>query len=262
MAQARVETHSTTAGLTYSHAPPFSSFEALKVVSDSEPRPEMDPNDDGDFPGDLSGSLQKRFGSSALAQRQKGQRIIWLRFPVGDQLFWLVRAAEPIDHTAVVGAVFGRHRTRPGGHRSLPDRLPTDPTIAESDRGRPSGRRGEPPGTLKESGPQEIRDLSVGFNQMASDLKKIDAGRRLMLAGISHDLRTPLTHLRIAVELTAANAEPTIAGGMVHDIEDMDSILKQFLDYARDGSEEQPEEGDLTLSSTRCASVTPHAEIR
>jgi two-component system osmolarity sensor histidine kinase EnvZ len=105
--------------------------------------------------------------------------------------------------------------------------------------------RGEPPAPLEERGPQEIRDLSVGFNEMASDLKKLDSDRRLMLAGISHDLRTPLTHLRIAVELAAANAEPTIAAGMVHDIEDMDSILKQFLDYARDGSEEPFEESDL-----------------
>ena len=63
----------------------------------------------------------------------------------------------------------------------------------------------------------------------------------LMLAGISHDLRTPLTRLRLAVELANDNPDPA----MVHDIEDMDAILKQFLDYARYGSEEQPSEHDL-----------------
>jgi len=79
----------------------------------------------------------------------------------------------------------------------------------------------------------------------AVDLRKLDSDRRLLLAGISHDLRTPLTRLRIAVEMLSEHTDRTIAAGIVHDIEDMDSILRQFLDYARDGSEEQPSIGDF-----------------
>jgi two-component system osmolarity sensor histidine kinase EnvZ len=101
--------------------------------------------------------------------------------------------------------------------------------------------QGEPPEILEVSGPEEIRSLSEGFNQMSRDLMKLEADRRLMLAGISHDLRTPLTRMRIAAELANSNVDPA----MVHDIEDMEAILRQFLDYARDGSEEQPAVHDL-----------------
>jgi two-component system osmolarity sensor histidine kinase EnvZ len=47
------------------------------------------------------------------------------------------------------------------------------------------------------------------------------------------------------VELAGSNIEPSVTNSMVHDIEDMDAILRQFLDYARDGGEEQPGEHDL-----------------
>lgn len=105
--------------------------------------------------------------------------------------------------------------------------------------------RGEAPGTLQETGPEEIRDLSRGFNQMADGLQKLDSERRLMLAGISHDLRTPLTRLRIGIELAANGGEAALSRGMIHDIEEMDSILMQFLDYVRDGSEELPQFADF-----------------
>ncbi|MCC5022188.1 MAG: HAMP domain-containing protein [Candidatus Synoicihabitans palmerolidicus] len=105
--------------------------------------------------------------------------------------------------------------------------------------------RGEPPVVLEETGALEVRDLSRGFNQMPTNLQKLDDERRIMLAGISHDIKTPLTHLRIAVELAATQADSEVATGMVRDIEDMDAILNQFLDYARDGSEEPATVGDL-----------------
>ena len=50
--------------------------------------------------------------------------------------------------------------------------------------------RGETPAPLPEQGPLEIRDLNASFNRMAKDLRQAEADRELMLAGISHDLRT------------------------------------------------------------------------
>jgi two-component system osmolarity sensor histidine kinase EnvZ len=59
-----------------------------------------------------------------------------------------------------------------------------------------------------------------------------------MLAGISHDLRTPLTKLRIAVEILRAHGEPALLAGMTRSIAEMDAIVGQFLDYARDDADE------------------------
>jgi len=105
--------------------------------------------------------------------------------------------------------------------------------------------RGESPEPLAVKGPQEIRELSRGFNQMAEGLRRLDAERRLMLAGISHDVRSPLARLRLGVEMLAGKRDTAIAENMILDIEEMDAIITQFLDYARDGQEEEPRQGDL-----------------
>src|SRR5436853_3258 len=82
------------------------------------------------------------------------------------------------------------------------------------------------------------RDLSRGFNQLAVDLAALDADRRLMLAGISHDLSTPLTRLRLALELMHMKGDSNDAANMIRDVEDINAILLQFADYARSGREE------------------------
>ena len=90
---------------------------------------------------------------------------------------------------------------------------------------------GETPPNLPEDGPLEIAAVARAFNQMAGDLARTDADRALLLAGVSHDLRTPLARLRLGVELSGASAPDILA--MVTDIEEMDRIIGQFLDYGR-----------------------------
>jgi two-component system osmolarity sensor histidine kinase EnvZ len=104
---------------------------------------------------------------------------------------------------------------------------------------------GETPAPLAETGAEEVRQLSRGFNQLAVNLEALEADRRLMLAGISHDLSTPLTRLRLSLELMRMKADLSHAAGMIQDIEDMNAILVQFADYARSGREEEPEIGDF-----------------
>ena len=77
----------------------------------------------------------------------------------------------------------------------------------------------------------EIREVNVGFNRMADQLSKIEQDRAEMLAGISHDLRTPLARLRLETELSVPDAEAR--DHMVADIEQVDTIIDKFLDYAR-----------------------------
>ncbi len=99
--------------------------------------------------------------------------------------------------------------------------------------------RGEPHAPLAEEGPSELRELAAAFNRMASDLDSMERERAMVLAGISHDLRSPLSRLRLALELSDAGSESTEA--MIADIDEIDSVIGQFLDYARGESEEKRE---------------------
>ncbi|MDD1966431.1 ATP-binding protein [Pseudomonas sp. NPDC090203] len=91
--------------------------------------------------------------------------------------------------------------------------------------------------------PSEMTEVYRAFNQMAEDVEQAGQERELMLAGVSHDLRTPLTRLRLSLELMPKDNE--FMDGMVRDIEDMDAILDQFLAFIRDGRDEEVEEVDL-----------------
>jgi len=102
--------------------------------------------------------------------------------------------------------------------------------------------RGRTPAPLPESGPVEIQTLARSFNQMSQDLARLDADRALILAGVSHDLRTPLSRLRLSTEMSASDDKTE----MIADIAEMDSIIGQFLDFARTQSEEPLAPTDLS----------------
>ena len=107
------------------------------------------------------------------------------------------------------------------------------------------GRGGRPP-PVPESGAMEIRHLASSFNRMSSDLARLDDDRALILAGVSHDLRTPLTRMRMGIEMLPGDESERDA--MIGDIEEMDRSIGQFLDFARLGrdSEAAAEAGDVT----------------
>lgn len=79
----------------------------------------------------------------------------------------------------------------------------------------------------------EIREVNMGFNRMARELAKVEEDRAVMLAGISHDLRTPLARLRLETEMSVADEEAK--GNMALDIDQLDAIIDKFMDYARPG---------------------------
>ena len=77
----------------------------------------------------------------------------------------------------------------------------------------------------------EIREVNIGFNRMAEQLSKVEQDRVIMLAGISHDLRTPLARLRLETEMSVADEDAR--AHMAADISQLDAIIDKFLDYAR-----------------------------
>jgi two-component system osmolarity sensor histidine kinase EnvZ len=97
-----------------------------------------------------------------------------------------------------------------------------------------SGATHEP---LAEAGPRELRTVAKAFNRMASGLESIERERAMVLAGISHDLRTPLSRLRLALEMSGAESGESAA--MIEDIGEIDAIIGQFLDFARGENEEK-----------------------
>ncbi|MEP7275209.1 MAG: ATP-binding protein [Betaproteobacteria bacterium] len=110
--------------------------------------------------------------------------------------------------------------------------------------------RGESPEPLPESGPSEIVSVNRGFNTMIGSLRQIERDRAVLLAGVSHDLRTPLARLRLGIELSAR--DDATRAGMVADIEEMDRIVGQFLDFARDDATVAPEKRDLNRVVGAC----------
>lgn len=105
--------------------------------------------------------------------------------------------------------------------------------------------RGESPPVGKD-GPREVRELARALAESSNDVREAAQERALMLAGISHDLRTPLTRLQYAAELLPG-ADPELRAGMHRDIAEIDAILSQFVAYARDGRDEASEPLDLAV---------------
>ena len=114
--------------------------------------------------------------------------------------------------------------------------------------GRAAGRlgRGERHEPLAEAGPRELRSVAAAFNRMASDLESMERERAMVLAGISHDLRTPLSRMRLAVEMSGATTDEMrdYGAAIIADIEEIDVIIGQFLDFAR-GVNEQKSRQDM-----------------
>lgn len=86
-----------------------------------------------------------------------------------------------------------------------------------------------------QSGPTEIRQVNMAFNRLFTTLNQAQKERTIMLAGISHDLRTPLTRMRLTAEMLP---DDFFREGLIYDVEDMDAILEQFISFMKDGSDE------------------------
>jgi two-component system osmolarity sensor histidine kinase EnvZ len=113
--------------------------------------------------------------------------------------------------------------------------------------------KGDQPAPVAETGPAEIRSVARAFNQMTGDLAKAQRERATFLAGISHDLRTPLARLRLDVEMLGGKVDAPTQRGMVQDLEDMNAIIDQFIDFMRSEAAEPFSGVNLSELSRACA---------
>jgi two-component system osmolarity sensor histidine kinase EnvZ len=113
---------------------------------------------------------------------------------------------------------------------------------------------GEMPAPLPTDGPSEIAAVSGAFNQMTQALQEAEATRSLMLAGISHDIRTPLTKLRLSMAMAMPHgSDSSFVVAAESYLDQIETILQQFMDYAGSGEREAPQPGDLNALIERLA---------
>nr|WP_284700856.1 ATP-binding protein [Robbsia betulipollinis] len=97
--------------------------------------------------------------------------------------------------------------------------------------------RGRDVPPVVEEGPQEFRMLTRRFNQMVADISRNESDRGIMLAGVAHDLKAPLSRLRLRAEMVDDEKQ---RNGFVRDVDSLTHIVDQFLVFAHDGADQSP----------------------
>jgi two-component system osmolarity sensor histidine kinase EnvZ len=176
--------------------------------------------------------------ATRFAVARDGMRGFWVSFFIDEDEFWVMLPRERFEPELGLGWLgWGGALLALAllGAWLIASRI-ARPLAGLAEAARRIGR-GEAPAPLAEDGARELRTVQSAFNRMAGDLDSMERERAMVLAGISHDLRTPLSRLRLAVEMSGA--EPAAAQGMNADIEEMDQVIGQFLDFARGDAEQR-----------------------
>jgi two-component system osmolarity sensor histidine kinase EnvZ len=217
----------------------LSKSEGIQVYA-AEPDDRIAALPDRVFVQEVARELKRELGpATQITLSRDGVRGVWVSFPIDKEQYWVYMPRSRIERNeplrwlgwgalvlilAMAGAYF---------IVSLINRPLRELTRATTQMG-----RGKTPQPVTERGPSEIATLARAFNQMAHDLKRLDDERALLLAGVSHDLRTPLSRIRLAMEMMDDKGDMGLRAGVVQDIEDIDGSIGQFLDFARLRDEE------------------------
>lgn len=188
------------------------------------------------FASRLQDALGKRLGEPVeiVTSVEDGERWFWVALESDGDTVWSgfprtrlgTRPLEGVTVVAVLAmllvvlsaGVLARRVTRPLKRLSEAAREVAD---------------GRSPNPLPETGPAELASLAAQFNEMSRQVRELLANRTMLLAGISHDLRTPLTRLRLALEMLPADAAPELLQRMERDLEEMNALISQAVDFGR-----------------------------
>jgi two-component system osmolarity sensor histidine kinase EnvZ len=201
----------------------------------------------------LEAHVKSRLGSDTrFAGRVNDVAGFWISFKIDEDAYWLRLDRERLEGASNIQWLgFGTAALTLSLRGAVfISRLINQPLsrIATATQAIAKGRWPEP---LPERGPKEIRDANRSFNQMVADLNRVETDRAVILAGISHDLRTPLARMQLEVEMAHLPDDARL--GMQSDLAQMDAIIGQFLEYARPTDNAHGASVDLSALLTDCA---------
>lgn len=197
----------------------------------------------------LESRLTKRVGHEVEIRsvEQAGERWLWAALPSGGQTLWLGFSQDRVGPhplaallltlsaglllTAVAAWWLGDYILAP---------------LRRFDAAAATLGRGETPILLPEEGPRELAGLAQRFNLLSEQIKDLLDARTTLLAGLSHDLRTPLARMRLALEMLQRRPEPAWIERLDKDIEEMDRLVGDVLTLARGLSRDAPSTVELS----------------
>ena len=196
----------------------------------------------------LRQQLSERAGHELSFVERAGPEGVWhwVRLPSGDSEVWLGFPPGRVGPqpflalllTLLAGVVLAWAAARWLARRSTRPLQRMDAAVAALGRG-------ETPALLAETGPSELATLAHRFNELAGQVRELLEARTTLLAGISHDLRTPLARMRLALEMLERRPEPRWIQRMETDIEDMNALVGELLDLSRGLVREEATQVDL-----------------
>ena len=202
-------------------------------VQPREATDELEPLPDYRYWTHVSQEIKEHLGDGTMVKwTVNGVPGIWVSFNINEDQYWLVFDREQLGlttgvewlgwgATALLLALIGA---------GVSVRFVNQP-LAQLAKVAQQLARGETPSPLPERGPVEIREMNMAFNRMARDLRQTEADRELMLAGLSHDLRTPLARMRLEIEMSDVTDEARQA--IDDDLAQIDHSIGQLMEYAR-----------------------------
>ncbi|HEV8314925.1 MAG TPA: ATP-binding protein [Burkholderiaceae bacterium] len=226
------------------YADPINRVTVVKTMSEQEgvrllprePGDKWQPFETDRFSRRIGQELRSRLGpDTVVADVVNGEPGLWVGFSIEKDPYWLQADATRVrpltSGTWFVWVGIALLATLLGSAAIA--RLINQP-LKELSFAASRIREGEFDSRLDETTlTSEIREVNMGFNRMARELAKVEEDRAVMLAGISHDLRTPLARLRLEAEMSVQDDEAK--RNMASDIDQLDAIIDKFMDYARPG---------------------------
>jgi len=200
--------------------------ESVRVLP-REPNDVWEPYEVDAFTRRIAAELRARLGEGTIVARSvNGQSALWVGFDIDRDELWLQASPNRLRPltpgtwlvwvgVAILATVLGSVAIAGLINRPLKELSLAAARIRDGDF---ETRLDETTHTT------EIREVNVGFNRMVRELAKVDQERTVMLAGISHDLRTPLARMRLETEISVPDEDGQL-----------DAIIDKFMDYARPG---------------------------